>query len=842
MSQIKNCLYILFFAVQLLNSQQLELKEWSFSLGEINSMDSLVTLPHTWNNVDAFDDEPGYYRGIGVYTKKIHVEDLSKVYFLHFKGANQKTQLYVNGEFVGEHKGGYTAFDFDISEALVIGQNEIKVKVSNVHDETIPPLDADFTFYGGLYRKVYLVAENSLFFSRSYGADAVKLDPVVLPNQKGKVTFAVNVTNNQSNGKAFSLVTKIIATSGSGTPITDTKEQSFGLSDSIIRWDMNVPNLKLWSPEHPNLYKVELELYNDKGNLMDSYSPHIGFRTITVSTEGFLINGEKLKLIGVNRHQDYEGLGNAVDTKIQVQDLKQIKEMGSNFLRLAHYPQVKEIYSAADSLGLILWSEIPVVNKVPSDDDFIKYKANSIMMQQEHITQNYNHPSLVFLGYMNEIFLRMIFDKPEKEVEERIIENTMDLAQNLETLTRTMAPRHITVMALHGDPIYNKTGISNLSMVIGWNLYYGWYLGKIDDLGSFLDDEHAKYPDKPLILSEYGVGADDRIHSLVPVKYDFSEEYQLLYHQGYWKQIQDRPFMIGMTAWNFSDFGSEFRGDPQPHVNQKGLVNFNRTPKNIFYWYTAMMKPEYGFFKIFRTYPILVQPDSTHIVKVLSNVEIHLRVNGKAMGKKKPKDGLVEFNVSLMQGDNLLEASSLDGTLKDTITVVWKTPQINKKGDYLAFNLGAGSYFEASDGKIWIPITKPQKYIRLKGQLSVEKTAANIKKTTNDPIFQSSLTGLEHIEIKVPNGTYLIEFLATHLKPQKSLSYELKTDVEVKSESPSDLSLIINNQQEVQVANTPLLVKAVYSKTIEVTNEAISITKKGLGSFALNGLYLEKIK
>lgn len=221
-----------------------------------------------------------------------------------------------------------------------------------------------------------------------------------------------------------------------------------------------------------------------------------------------------------------------------------MKVMGSNFLRLAHYPQDKTIYKAADSIGLILWSEIPVVNKVPVGKDYDSYKINSLQMQKEHIAQNYNHPSLVFIGYMNEIFLRMVFDKHSEEEKKQIIHNSLELAKELESLTRKLAPYHTTVMALHGNQIYNDTGIADISMVIGWNLYYGWYEGKTEDLGGFLDSEFKKFPNRPLIISEYGVGADMRLHNSNPKKFDFSEEYQFNYHPGYYQQIMKRPFVV----------------------------------------------------------------------------------------------------------------------------------------------------------------------------------------------------------------------------------------------------------------------------------------------------------
>lgn len=819
-----------FLGILTLFSQEVELKKWTF-FSEKNTTKVVVDIPHTWNNLDAFDDEPGYWRGKGNYTTQIDISNLEKVYFLYFKGVNQHTKVKVNNKLAGEHKGGYTAFDVNISEFLLKGSNKIEVEVDNRHNETIPPLDADFTFYGGLYRSVFLVEENPTHFKKEFGSDAVKIDALLNDNFQGSIEVNGRIfTKNKAKNHKVKFIIR-----NSNEEIVSSLVKKVKDTFSI---NLEIASPILWSPKSPNLYVAELQLYNSQNQLVDIYQHKIGFRKFEVSTSGFQLNGKPLKLVGVNRHQDFEGFGNAVPLQKQLQDLQLIKEMGSNFLRLAHYPQDKEIYKAADSLGLLLWSEIPVVNKVPSDANFLEYSKNSLHMQLEHIRQNYNHPSLVFIGYMNEIFLRMVFDKPEKKIRQKIVKNTLELATKLENLTRKEAPNHTTVMALHGNQIYNETGIADLSMVIGWNLYYGWYEGEINDLGGFLDSEHNKYPNRPLIISEYGVGADIRLHNSNLKKFDFSEEYQFKYHLGYYKQLMERPFVVGMSAWNFADFGSEYRGDAMPHINQKGLVNFNRTPKNIFFWYKATLNPENKISKFFKDLPIHINSSAKKNIKIISNQPVHFKINNKNSLKLVPVNGLIEHDIKLSKGNNSLRIYNNSTILQDSINLTYQKGNF-KKSNSLAVNFGSENYFMDAENRIWTPVSQLNN-IKIVGAIKKQKSSTNIRKTINDPLYQTSIKNIESIAIKLPKGMYEITLLFSELKKDTSLVFELNKNINDTHKDNSTQHLKINTK-EISVAKLNPFNKVDISIKVAIENK---LELKALNSqnFSICGMLIEKKK
>ncbi|MDC6352712.1 glycoside hydrolase family 2 TIM barrel-domain containing protein [Zeaxanthinibacter sp. PT1] len=836
---LRKILGIYITLVSLSLNAQVPIDNWTFHRAGDSLNISEVTLPHTWNSEDAFDDEPGYYRGRGIYETSFGIRDKSAIHYLHFQGANQVTTVYVNNKWAGEHHGGYTAFDIPISELIHNGENKLKVVVDNSHDEQVPPLDADFTFYGGIYRMVYLYAENELSFKRKAGADQVYLNTLVRPEGEGVIKIDVGINSNFS--QEGDLVSRIYDNKGK---LLNSEKLSLVLNEqgTVKTIQLKIPKVQLWSPGNPYLYRVQLKLLDKNGITTDVYEHRVGFRTVEATPEGFLINGDTLKLIGVNRHQDLAGFGNAVPVEDQLEDLRMIKALGSNFLRLAHYPQQPEIYKAADSLGLILWSEIPVVNKVPVGEDYEAYRSNVLQMQEEHILQNINHPALVFIGYMNEIFIRLIFDKHSPEEEKIIKHKSLELAEELEKLTRQLAPDHITVMAIHGHQVYNETGITDLPMVLGWNLYYGWYLGENEDLGEFLDSEHKKFPGRPLILSEYGVGSDTRLHSENPRKYDFTEEYQLLHHQAYLKQIKERPYMIGMAVWNFSDFGSEFRGDTRPHINQKGLVSYDRSPKNIYWWYKAMLNPEDAFIKIYRDNLPPTGPENQKVIRVISNRRTGLKINEKYIGMVDPVDGIAEFRSGLAPGINRLQAFHEDHTLTDLDTLHYAPAPLTRIGDTMHWNLGADSYFTDSDEETWHPIMRSDDMVQLKGELIKKHTASNIRKTTNDPIYQSAITGIESIHLKLPPGTYRISLhYALHRKPQENI-YELGKKQGKHIGEVARLLMITSDGQSVEFKNPEPLTKYVSYMEYEQKSAPLIIRSKSDEKLILNGIGVERIR
>lgn len=808
-------------------SQGIALEKWQF-YSEKNAEKRIVEIPHTWNLKDAFDDTPGYWRGTGYYAREITITNVTKTYYLHFNGVNQVAKIKVNNQIAGIHKGGYTAFDIDITPYIVKGKNTISVEVDNRHNEKIPPLDADFTFFGGMYRTVYLVEENAIHFDKNNGADVIKIAALLDDNWEG----VLNIKGSISTSTKASCQLKINVLNASNEIIVASEKKV----TSGFSFSSELKSPILWSPKNPYLYTLVLELY-DKDKLLDSYKHKIGFRKFEVSTSGFKLNGEPIKLVGVNRHQDLEGFGNAVPVEKQLQDLVMIKNMGSNFLRLAHYPQDKSIYKAADSLGLILWSEIPIVNKVPIGADYDSYKKNSIKMQEEHIAQNCNHASLIFVGYMNEIFLRMVFDKHSEKEKQQIIDNSLDLANNLEKLTRKQAPNHITVMALHGDQIYNKTNIADIPMVIGWNLYYGWYNGETEELGRFLDMEFKKYPKRPLIISEYGVGADQRLHNSNPKKFDFSEEYQFKYHSSYYKQVMNRPFVVGMTAWNFADFSSEFRGDPMPHINQKGLVNYDRTPKNIFHWYQAVLKPEEKTSRFFRGLPVHISDVPTKEITIISNQNVLLQINKDKPILLKPKNGLITYLAELRDGQNVFKLMNENEKLQDSLSIKYRRAGFDET-DVLALNFGSDSYFLDSNNQIWIPAIQVKK-LKISGDVTVQKSSTNIKNTVNDPLYQSALANVKKLQLDVPKGRYEITVLFSKLKRDAKQVYELNKKENKIDKSSQTSSLMIN-------ANQVLLKKMDLFNKQEITillniEKGITVETINNQGFTLCGMLIKKI-
>ncbi|MGA9327385.1 MAG: glycoside hydrolase family 2 TIM barrel-domain containing protein, partial [Salegentibacter sp.] len=620
---------------------------------------------------------------------------------------------------------------------------------------------------------------------------------------------------------------------GQGKEIYSKKER---IKTSEFDSGFKIDRPQLWSPETPDLYNLQLKLTDEKGRILDSFSHKVGFRTFDASPDGFRLNGQKLKLIGVNRHQDWEGLGNAVPVEKQLQDMVKIKEMGANFVRLAHYPQDEAIYKAADSLGIILWSEIPVVNKVPATKAYDDFKEHALQMQREQIAQHINHPSLIFLGYMNEIFLRMVFDKKEGKERKAIVDNTLELAHELENLTRKLAPDRITVMAVHGDQIYNETGIADIPMVLGWNLYFGWYGGEVDDLGTFLDKEHQEHPNRPLIISEYGVGADDRLHSQQPERFDFTEEYQLKYHQAYLRQLLARDYVVGMTAWNFADFGSEFRGDTRPHINEKGLLNYDRTPKNIYYWYKAMLKPSDKFSRFFREVPVYISSSSLKDLKVISNQPAYVELNGEKIAKGRPQEGIIDFRVNLKRGKNELKVFNADQKLQDTMQLEWQRPDFSAS-NYLALNFGTNASFTSENGQIWIP-AENSGIVETEGETKKIKSSTNIRETEEEPIYQTGLSKIESIRLQVPSGKYKVRLYFANLGKDKALVYELNNKDAADKTSSEKLNLSVNGKS-VEMPKIEEFHKG--EKTLEIkTSGEINIEAPAGKAFAISGILLEK--
>jgi beta-galactosidase len=710
---------------------------------------SRVNLPHTWNAADAFDDVPGYRRGEGWYRKRLTIakELTGKRIHLYFEGANQVADVYVNGRHAGRHIGGYTAFVFDVTELTVPGEeNLIAVRVDNSHSADIPPLNADFTFFGGIYRDVWLVATDTAHFTvTDHASPGVFIDTPELSESSAVVRISGSVHNQRRSKARLRLISRVldaqnrqVASATVGLIVAPGAVEPFEQRTGAIAQ----PNL--WSPDQPYLYRVRSELY-EGATLLDAVENPLGLRWFSFGADdGFRLNGKPLRLNGTNRHQDHAGLGNALPDSYHRRDVAIIKGNGFNFLRLAHYPQDPALLEAADRAGLLIWEEIPVVNMIGMSEAFAE---NSERMLVEMIRQHYNHPSVVFWGYMNEVLLI----KPNP-VPEGYYPRVVELTRRLEARTRAEDPTRATVMALSRDEVYTDHGIGDLPQVLGLNLYFGWYYETLEELGPFLDELHRRRPGRPLIVSEYGADSDERVHTRDPRPFDFSSEHAQRFHVVSWPQIEGRPYLLGSAIWNQFDFASEFRGDTKPTINQKGLYYHDRTPKDIAFYYRAALRSE-PLLYIAREWPRRAgsrPEDAMQPVWVYANVEeVELLVNGATAGTRRIENRTARWDVRLQNGVNRLRARG--GGLEDAFEIVYDD---RTGGSFLAINCGAAYAYTDGSGVVW----EADRYF---SGGEAKRDLRRVARTGDDPLFQTWREGEGTYHFAVADGVYELRTATT---------------------------------------------------------------------------------
>ena len=833
---------------------------WYFHKGDISLAENdfssnlweRINLPHTWNNHDAFDEVKGYYRGIGWYAKQLPIPEQWKNnrVILHFEGANQTAEVFVNGKSVGTHKGGYTAFNFDITSLLKFRENNIlQIKIDNKHDPNIPPLNADFTFYGGIYRNIRLLVTNPIHFDvTNYASDGVFIETPLVNSQQASMTVRGDVVNHSTVNKNLLIETVLYDETGKEVTKKSVKlDVKAAEKAPFIIKDLQVTNPELWSPESPYLYRSITRVIDPaKTNVIyDEFSHPVGFRWFEFSgKDGFKLNGKKYDLKGANRHQDFEGLGNALPDVYHRNDFERIKSLGFNFVRLAHYPQAPEVYRACDELGLLVWTEIPIVNEITDSKDFTE---NCLNMLKEQIRQTYNHPSVILYGYMNEILIKMLSDKKLTEPERtKIATDTRNLALKLNTLAKEEAPNRNTVMAIHYDDGYNQYEVSTIPDVIGYNLYFGWYYDNLQDLTSFLDKEHAHYPNRPIIVSEFGADADVRIHALEPRPWDFSEEYQIVLNTSYLKQLAALPYLAGYALWNFADFGAENRADAIPFINQKGIFNYNRTEKDVIGLFRAtnLTEPVLQFASCNYTSRCAMENlPNTGIcrspITVFSNgKQVKLILNGKEIGEKEVIDRQVSFDVPFINGKNILEAQD-DRNRRDYLTInytVIPTNLTSWEGDALAVNVGSYVTFVDPETKIiWIPDKQytQESWGRIGGNIFQRNDrqikigiSDNILETNCNPLYQTFVQDIERYRFDVKDGVYCITlcFVENNSRaPTKDIIYNLSnTEKEKMPAGAREFDVIVNGVTAIEKLNLSRDYGNLRAVQIDVITQAVN--------------------
>ncbi len=527
------------------------LDSWQFSKDRVNWEE--VSIPHTWNALDGQDGGNNYHRGTCYYRRTIDCKTLDgEKVFVEFNGAGMSATVYLNGEELASHQGGYSTFRVELTDHLKVS-DELVVAVDNSDNTRVYPQKADFTFYGGLYRDVNLIVVPAEHFELlKDGTPGIKVTPIVDLERK---VADVTVETWQNADKVY------ISVAGQRLCVQSID----GHASAQFRLD----DVRLWDGvDDPYLYTAVASLESG-----DSISTRFGCRTYHCDPEkGFFLNGRSYPLRGVSRHQDVKGKGYALDSSDHDRDMAIIREIGANTVRLAHYQHSQYFYDLCDEYGIIAWAEIPYITMHMKNG-----KENTVSQMRELITQCYNHPSIVVWGLSNEI-------TSASAVNEELLENH----RILNDLCHRMDATRLTVMA-DVFMLEQDSPMLEIPDINSYNLYFGWYLGEMSQTDSFFDEYHSKYPERVIGFSEYGADANVAFHSANPEKGDYTEEFQCLYHEHMLNMIEDRPYLWATHVWNLFDFAADGRDEGGKHgENQKGLVTFDReTRKDAFYLYKA---------------------------------------------------------------------------------------------------------------------------------------------------------------------------------------------------------------------------------------------------------------
>ena len=647
-----------------------------------------VNVPHCWNAVDGQDGGNDYWRGTAYYAKTVVKADLPAAdrYYLEIQGANSSADVYLGGKHLAHHDGGYSTWRVDLTEDLA-DESLLVIAVDNAANDRVYPQMADFTFYGGLYRNVNIIAVSESHFDLDYyGGPGIKVTPV-MEGSDAKTEVEVFLTNaKEGQTVRYTLLNK-------EGKVLGTKETA---DRKII---FRIKNAHLWhGRKDPYLYSVKAELVEGE-EVLDTVSTRFGCRSFRIDPEnGFILNGEEYPLRGVSRHQDRWGLGNALLPEHHEEDIELICEVGATTIRLAHYQHDQYFYDLCDEKGLVIWAEIPYIsNHMPTG------RENTISQMKELVTQNYNHPSIVVWGLSNEI---------------SIAGATPDLLENhhiLNDLCHEMDKTRPTTMAVVSmcsmDDAYVR-----IPDTVSYNHYFGWYGGDTSMNGPWFDEFHKKYPNQPIGCSEYGCEALNW-HTSNPTQGDYTEEYQAYYHEELIKQLFTRKYMWATHVWNMFDFGADARAEGGENgQNHKGLITFDRKyKKDSFYAYKAWLSDEPFVHLCGKRYIDRVE-DVTKVTVYSNQPSVELFANGESLGAKEAPDHFFYFDVP-NSGETTLVAVA--GECRDESTIrkvdtfneeyrmkevgaILNWFDITEKEGYFCLNDKMSDIMATVGGKIWL--------------------------------------------------------------------------------------------------------------------------------------------
>ncbi|CUN52939.1 Beta-galactosidase [Faecalibacterium prausnitzii] len=668
-------------------------ENWTLSFPKGDHATEQVNLPHTWNAVDGNDGNGSYLRTTGVYTRTFTAPKQPREggrTYVEVLAAALNSTVKVNGQVATTHEGGFSIFRADVTDLCHEGENELTIEVSNEDTPSMYPSSADFTFYGGLYRGVNLISVPDAHFDLDYyGGPGMMVTPV--PTEDGGANFTIKsfVTN-----PADDLTVMYSIEDCFGREVASAVRGSADTEVTIY-----VPDAQLWSMDEPNLYTVVATLQRNNEEV-DEIAANVGVRSFKVTPdEGFSINGVPTPLRGVSRHQDRVFEGNALTAEEHYDDAMLIKELGANTIRLAHYQHSQDFYDACDEIGFAVWAEIPFISVFKKGEGAHKHVMEEM---KELIIQNYNHPSIMFWGISNEILIG------------GISQELVDTHHDLEKLCKELDPTRLTTIA-HVSTTPVNGPMHHITDLESYNHYFGWYGGKMEQNGPWLDQFHAEHPDICIGISEYGCEGIINWHSNTPQCKDYTEEYQALYHEHMAQVFEDRPWVWASHVWNMFDFGCAARNEGGVSGrNNKGLITMDRKTK----------KDSYFVYQAYWTQTPMVhiagrrhaqRAGETTEIKVYSNQDtVVLYVNGKEVGQQ-TAHRVFKFNAALNEGFNTIVAVA--GDVKDSITLekvaeepgYYTLPEFNERQE------GVANWFkQVGSMDLTAPMEFPEGYYSVK--------------------------------------------------------------------------------------------------------------------------------
>lgn len=743
-----------------------------------------VDVPHTWNRIGNEGTErsalSNNVQGIGWY--RLHFQlprepAQPRRYFLQFDGVGEIADVWLNGHYLGKHAGAFARFRFDASQWLrPYGDNLLVVKADNSppqrgsSTQDVIPLKGDFFVFGGLYRNVSLIVTQPVHLDLlDFGGPGLYAYASSIESDAA-IEVVGRVANDISRVRTVQVQTTL--QDATGRLVTETSRSvDAGPQITTVRAHLTVPQPHLWrGARDPYLYRVVMNIRDGKGNILDRVEQPLGIRTMMLDPErGFLLNGESLPLHGASMHQDRPVKGWAISAADQREDFDLLGELGGNAVRLAHYQHDQYSYELADTRGIVVWAEIPVVSQVSFDGSPASeaLTANARQQLTELIRQNYNHPSIAVWSIGNEV------DLTPTQVSGP--SHPKALLQALNTLAKQEDPSRATTLAdccevglpphtgAQMPPEARREVIVGTADSVGYNRYFGWYAGTFEDFGVMLDAAHALRPALPIAVSEYGAGAALTQHSddarggpINPHGRPHPEEYQDLYHELSWKALKSRDYLWANFIWNLFDFSSDSRSEGDlTDINEKGLISYDRkTRKDAFYFYRANWNSAPTLHLVGRRY--VDRPYAVLDVKAYSNATTaRLAVNGRDWGETSCADGICLWpGVHLVPGRNELRASATIGASAIEDALIWTLSGSErvvriKAGDISGYvaksgeRYGSDMYFEGgSAAGINPPDTAPANRIAVRA---------------NDPaLFDSARDGDFVYRIPLPAGKYRV--------------------------------------------------------------------------------------